>query len=197
MKKWLIGTGGLTIASVLASVITDFINNRQVFSTIISIVETAWNFQARVSWVLFAILIVKVVIILIKNRKANQLYNDYTKDTIHGWTWKWWWAGGLVFLREIEGLMVICPNCETQLTNKHQVSHNSTTNLLTLGDRIVFFNHNFHHDDRTAGPGYMCVRCGYGKPATQIPKLHDIKVWIWAEIDERKKQMHAYQKKKS
>ena len=149
------------------------------------------QFKMRVWWILVILSILLIVIVLIKNRKINQLYDDYTKDVIHEWTWRWQWNGGLFSLHELENLMAIFPICETQLTIKLKVSQNDRTNLSTLGNERTFIERGFHRDDPYAAPGFMCVRCGYGKIARSLPDFHDVKVWILAEVEERKRKMYV------
>ena|GEM_PF-6469882 len=81
MKKWLLGVGGAIIASILASAIYDFIRDRQIFSTILSVltnaldaVVTFFRLELRVWWVLlFGLLLLVVFYVYKKEKKKKEI----------------------------------------------------------------------------------------------------------------------------
>lgn len=126
MNSWTVTVGGGLILSFIISVINDFVNKEQVFSTIDTILSSIYkvllvilNYKIKMWWLLLGI----IVLILILMKYLNYTYTtsikleflEYTQDIILGYKWKWKWQKDIYGKYSIASLYPICSQCDTPL----------------------------------------------------------------------------------
>ena len=164
MKKFFKSPWGIaltpTFVGFILTVVYDMLKGKQVLSTLVYILKAVWtgiisflNFNLKVWWVLVGIAAIVFLLWIIAEIysviNGEPAFTKYTKDTIHGWNWEWYWRKNYYGKYEIENLHPVCDSCGTALTCKHDYQNN-----------------------------LYCVRCGNVYNSMNFPAENDIKLYI-------------------
>lgn len=133
MKKfwknpWTISIG-TAIFAFLLTILRDLLQEKQIFSTIGSILSSVWravllflNFNLKVWWVLIGIAVIIAILWLIatldeKNSENNKPgFTSYTEDHFRTWKWSWEWEFSTYMKKwHIVNLTAHCPKCDTPM----------------------------------------------------------------------------------
>lgn len=130
-KGAILGAILCTTLPILISIGNDYLKKKPVFSTILLIVKGIWNFiisalnfNIKVWWLIFGILVIIVIIYLFTVFRQKVIppipvdYDNYREDilTINRWKWTWDWKWDKSENDwVISGLTPHCPICDTPL----------------------------------------------------------------------------------
>lgn len=129
-KNWLKSSWtvslGTTVFSLILTMVYDYIKNKPVLSTVLTIFMKLWNFiililnyRIKVWWLIVGISILIAVVYAISNFKHEIVKPDfcnYTNGVLKSWRWSWDWHFNISKNAwNISDLTAHCPRCDTPL----------------------------------------------------------------------------------
>lgn len=119
------------IFSLMLTIGYDYLKEKPILTTILTILkwfkDLGWeilNFDLKIWWIIFALLLVILTIVFIKKLKSKEIptFCNYRVDKFKRWRWTWDWQWEQQKKTwSISNIKAHCPNCNTPLLD-HSIS---------------------------------------------------------------------------